>query len=124
MAIISFDKDTLIDYVPGYGGNRESENPCVVTLKYVPYARVQHYSKILSTKTSGIRDNADIIEAGHAVQAKQFTDSVDKISNFFIDSREVTGANEFYECADTELILEIIKAMENSQKLSEGQLKN
>ena len=27
MAIISFDKDTIIEYVPAYGGNRNSETP-------------------------------------------------------------------------------------------------
>ena len=43
MAIISFGKDTLIDYVPEYGSNKDSDNPCVVRLRFVPYAKVLEY---------------------------------------------------------------------------------
>ena len=50
MAIISFDKDMIIDYVPAYGGNRDSDDPCIVRLKFVPYSKVQHYAKLLSAR--------------------------------------------------------------------------
>ena len=123
MAIISFNKDTIIEYVPAYGGNRESENPCVVRLKYVPYSRVQHYAKILSARAKNLNNASKVTEAGQEIQRKQFVENVEGVSGYFIDEKEVTDASEFYDTADTELITEIIRAMESQSKLSEGQRK-
>ena len=124
MAITSFDPDTLIDYVPNYAGNRGSDDPCLVSLKFVPYARVQHYARLIAAKQKGSADATKLTEVSQEIQKKQFVESVDKISGFFIGDREVTDSDEFYETADTELIVEIIKAMESQQRLTEGQRKN
>ena len=40
------------------------------------------------------------------------------------ESARVTEPDEFYDTADTELVIEIIRAMESQQLLSEGQRKN
>lgn len=122
MAIISFSKDTIIDYVPEYGGNRDSENPCVVRLKFVPYSKVQEYSKIISAKAKG--DMSKAADISREIQKRQFCESVDSVSGFSVDGCEVTTSDEFYEHAPTELVYEIIRAMESSAKLSEGQRKN
>ena len=124
MAIISFDKDTIVEYVPAYGGNRNSDVPCVVRLKFVPYSRVQHYARIISAKTKGLSNNEKVPEIVQEIQKKQFTESVESVSGYFIGDREIADPSEFYETADTDLILELIKAMESQQKLSEGQRKN
>ena len=124
MALISFDKDTVIDYIPTYGGNRDSDNPCIVRMKYIPYSRVQHYGKLLAAKAKNVNDASKVAEAGQEIQRKQFTDSVESISGYSINAREVTTAEELYDTADTDLILELIRAMESQQRLSEGQRKN
>ena len=124
MAIVSFDKDTVIDYIPSYGGNRESDDPCIVRLKFVPYSRVQHYSRVIAARTKGISNPSKVAEISQGVQRKQFVESVDSIAGYFIDDREVVEADEFYDTADTDLILEVIQAMESQSKLSEGQVKN
>lgn len=125
MAIIGFDKDALVDYVPEYGGNRDSDDPCVVRLRFVSYSRVQHYSRLIALKNKDTRsDTMKAIEAAQAVQKKQFVENVESISGYFVNGREVTDPAEFYESADTDLILEIIKAMESSARLTEGQRKN
>ena len=124
MAIESFDPANLIDYVPAYAGNRGSDDPCVVSLKFVPYARVQHYARLIAARQRNAADPVKLTEVSQEIQKKQFVESVDKVSGFFIEGREVTEANEFYETADTELIIEIIQAMESQQKLTEGQRKN
>jgi len=125
MAIISFDKDALIDYAPEYGGNRDSENPCIVRLKFVPYSKVQHYSRLIALKNKDAKSDATkAIEGAQVIQKKQFCESVESVSGFFVAGREVTDPAEFYESADTDLILEIIRAMESSAKLTEGQRKN
>jgi hypothetical protein len=125
MAIISFDRDTLIDYIPAYGGNRDSADPCVVRLKFVPYSKVQEYSRILASRaSSGTGDAVKTVNLTQTVQRQQFIDNVASVSGYYIGEREVSDPEEFYDSADTELVTEIIRAMENIHKLSEGQRKN
>lgn len=124
MAIISFDPDTLVDYVPEYAGNRNSTEPCVVSLKFIPYSRVQHYARLIAARGNGVGDAVKLTEVSQEIQKKQFVESVDKICGYLVGEREVTNPDEFYETADTELVIEIIKAMESQQRLSEGQRKN
>ncbi len=124
MAIISFDRDTLIDYMPAYGGNRDSVDPCVVRLKFVPYSRVQEYSRLLAARAGGAGDAAKTVNLTQSVQRKQFVENVSSIEGYYIGEREVTDPEEFYDSADTELVTEIIRAMENIHRLSEGQRKN
>lgn len=124
MAIISFDPDALVDFVPEYGGNRDSDSPCVVRLRFVPFSRVQHYSRLIASRTKGVNDPVRTTEVGHEVQKKQFTESVESVENYYVGSREVTDPGEFYETADTDLVMEVIKAMESQSRLTEGQKKN
>ena len=124
MAIVSYDKDTLIEYVPAYGGNRESADPCIIRMRFVPFSKVQEYSRILAARAKGAADQARVSELTHEVQKRQFCESVESISGYFIGGREVTTAEEFYATADTELVVEVIRAMESQSKLSEGQRKN
>jgi len=124
MAIISFDRDAVVDYIPAYGGNRDSDSPCVVRLRFVPYSRVQHYSRMIAVRTRGVTDPEKVAEATHAVQRRQFVDSVESVDNYFVGEREVSDPEEFYDTADTDLVIEIIKAMESHARLTEGQRKN
>ena len=124
MAIISFDPEEAVDYIPEHSDNRDSDEPCVVSLKFVPYSRVQTYSRMIAAKTKGVSNPKKITEITQGIQRKQFTDSVEKVSGYSVGGKEVADAGEFYDTADTDLIVEIIKAMESSQKLSEGQRKN
>lgn len=124
MAIISFDRDTVIDYAPGYAGNRDSMEPCIVRLKFVPYSKVQHYARLIAARTKGVSDQTRITELTQEIQKKQFVDSVESISGYYVENREVTDPAEFYETADTDLVIEIVRAMESMSKLNEGQRKN
>lgn len=124
MAIVSFDRDEVIDFVPAYGRNRENTDPCVVRLRYIPFSRVQFYSRMIASKTKGINDPLKAAEISQSVQKQQFVDSVESVSNYYVGNREVTDAGEFYETADTDLVIEIIQAMESISRLSEGQRKN
>lgn len=125
MALISFDKDTVVDYMPAFGGNRKSDDPCIVRMRFVPFSRVQHYNSILAARNKEMQGDPEAMnEVGNTIQKKQFVENVEGISGYFIGEREVTEPGEFYEVADKGLIYEILVAMENSQKLSEGQRKN
>ena len=124
MAIISFSKDTVIDYVPAYGGNRESPDPCVVRLRFVPYAKVQEYSRIIAARLKGTSDQTRASDAVAEVQKRQFIENVVEVSGFLVDGQEVKDASEFFNHATTDLIYEVLKAMEDSARLTEGQRKN
>lgn len=124
MAIISFDRDSILDYIPEYGGNRESADPCVVTLRFVPYSRVQEYSRLLAARTRGVADPVRVAELTQHVQKKQFVENVEAVSGYFVGDRKVISPGEFFETADTDLVLEVIGAMESMSRLTEGQRKN
>lgn len=124
MAIVSFDRDSLIDFIPAYGGNRDSADPCIVRLKFVPYAKVQEYSRLLAGKTRSVADPEKVAELTQSIQKKQFVESVESVSGFSVNGREITDPAEFYGAADTELVLEILRAMESAHRLTEGQRKN
>lgn len=124
MAIISFDRDSTVDYVPEYGGNRESCDPCIVRLRYVPYSKVQHYSRLIAARTKGISDQSRMTEITQEIQKKQFVENVESISGYYIGAREVAEPSDFYDTADTDLVFELIRAMESISRLSEGQRKN
>lgn len=122
MAIEFFDPNTPLDYVPAFANNRESTEPCVVKLKYVPYVKMLTYERLIIEKTKG--DRTKVGEVLPEVQKKQFLDSVENVSGFFVGKRAVTDPDEFYEVADSALIVEIIRAMENPCFLKEGLLGN
>lgn len=123
MAIISFDRDFAVDYMPAYAGNRESDNPCVVRLKFVPYAKVQEYGRLLAIKAKAAGQEK-LGEIGRDMQKRQFIENVESVSGYYVGSREVTDASEFYDTAPADLIFEVLKAMADSAKLNEGQRKN
>ncbi|MBI5344765.1 MAG: hypothetical protein HZB83_05435 [Deltaproteobacteria bacterium] len=93
-------------------------------LKFVPYSKVQEYARLISLRTKGAQDQSKTAEAAQAVQKKEFVENIDSISGYYVGEREVTDAAEFYETADTDIVIEIIRAMESSQRLTEGQRKN
>lgn len=124
MSIVSFDKESVVDYIPEYGGNRESSDPCVVSLRFVPYSRVQEYSRLLAARARGVADPMKVAELSQHVQKRQFVENVENVSGYFVGATKVTNPGEFFDTADTDLVLEVIRAMESTSRLTDGQRKN
>lgn len=124
MSIVSFDKESVVDYIPEYGGNRESSDPCVVSLRFVPYSRVQEYSRLLAARARGVADPVKVAELTQHVQKRQFVENVENVSGYFVGVTKVTNPGEFFDTADTDLVLEVIMAMESTSRLTDGQRKN
>ncbi|HAS53457.1 MAG TPA: hypothetical protein DCS42_04620 [Nitrospiraceae bacterium] len=124
MAIITFDKDDVIEYVPV--SERNSENPTVVLMKHVTFAVAQKYQKMIAAQVKGMGgfNPEKIAENTRMIQKKQFCENVIGVRNFFVKGREISTSAELYEAADSKLIIELINAMEDSARLTEGQLKN
>lgn len=126
MAIVSFSKDSVVNYAPAYGGNRESKDPCVVGIRFTPHGKVQEYSRLIAARGKGIADGdaERRLEVSHEVQRKQFVENIAYVSGFMVDGREITDAGELYDHAPVALVYEILAAMQDSSTLSEGQRKN
>lgn len=124
MGITLFTKGQEIDYVPQYGGNRDSCDPAIVRLKYIPYEMVLAYGRQIAARTRVLKDQSKAIEVTHEIQKKEFLENVVSVSGFKADGAELTTAADLWEHAPTELINELILAMEDAAKLSEGQRKN
>lgn len=124
MAITLFSKSQEIDYIPQYGGNRDSRDPAIVRLKYVPYEMVLAYGRQIAGRTRVLKDQTRAVEVTHEIQKKEFLENVALVSGFHVEGKEIVTAEDLWEHAPTELINELILAMEDAAKLSEGQRKN
>lgn len=123
MAIISYDPDEVVDYIPE--SERGSEDPCIISMTFVSYAKMKKYSELLSQKTKGFRITDERMQQKQGeVQEKQFCDNIKEVKNFLVKGKEIKTAEELYANASQALITELIRAMEDNAKLTEGQLKN
>lgn len=124
MGIASFSRNTVIDYVPAYGGNRKSKEPCVIGLRFASVEKVHEYRRVLAAETRHMRNPEEIAEASQAMQKKEVLENIEFIKGFYVDGQEVTGKEDFYRHASSALIEEIAMAIESSAILTEGQRKN
>ena len=126
MARIIQDENEIIEYIPE--ADRGDDDPLVVKMKFCPYGRVKYYSTMIGRRSKGIKNMERLAEVQREVQKQQFTDNVVEVENFFVmkgkKKTAVTDAAEFYDKAPADLIYEIIGAMEDDSKLTEGQKDN
>ncbi|WKZ34014.1 MAG: hypothetical protein QY316_06350 [Thermodesulfobacteriota bacterium] len=120
MAIEVFSPDVAIEYIPEYGKNRESDKPCIVKLRYVPFVKSQEYSRLIAARLGQGAPREKVTEVSQAVQKRQFFDNVVSTSGFFVDGKEITTVEGLWEHAPSELVHEIVTAMESALKLKEG----
>ena len=131
MAIIAFDPDEILEYIPEC--DRDSKDPCIVKMKYLPVGRSKQYAKRVEQLSSGLNKGGKNFHEKvggieRRVQKEQFTDNVVSVEGFYImkagKKKKITDPAEFYESADVGLIAEIISSMQDSGKLEEGQQSN
>lgn len=114
-------KETVIEFIPE--AQRGEDDPLTVDILYCPNEVVQHYSSIVDRRTKNNRKN--ITSVLREVQQKQFLDKVKRVRNFVnLKGEPVTDIKDFFDTCDFKLIEEIIIAMEDAVKLTEGQIKN
>jgi len=123
MAIIGLRKGQIIPYVPEADRMNDTD-PCTVHIRYVPNAVVQDGARKIAASLKNANDPKLLMAVQQAAQKRQFIDNVVSIENYSIGDQAITTAEEFYEVADVALIQEIIRAMENADRLTEGQRKN
>jgi len=100
-----------IDFVPAYAGNREDENPLIVTITPLSRGEADKYTrrvKYFQRPGSKGEWDSNVLD----VQKKQFVDNVKGVSNF-IDSETdemIKDIGRFYDEAPHALIEEILDA--------------
>lgn len=122
MALHLFSPDSIIEYVPEYGKNRESDPPCVIKLKFVPFVKTQEYARLLAARTRhyATSDKSGAIIASQEIQKRQFIENIVSVSGFLVNEKEITTPEELWENAPAGLVYELVSAMEDSQKLRAG----
>jgi radical SAM superfamily enzyme with C-terminal helix-hairpin-helix motif len=120
MAIQVFSPEEVLEYIPEYGKNRESESPCVVRLHYVPFVKTQEYARLISARSKHETDKARLAEIYQDVQKRQFLDNIVSISGFTVDGKEITTPSALWEFSAAGLIYELIAVMESPIKIREG----
>lgn len=124
MGIVSFCKDTIIDYVPEYGDNRKEDNPTIVGLRFISFGDARENAKLVAAKTKHSDSPEKSMGISQALQKEKFLKSIEYVKGYSVDGKEVTDTGQFYLSAPGELIFEILQAQECSHRLDKGQLKN
>lgn len=123
MAIISFDPDVSVKYVPKIDRkNIDKEDVFYVDIKFVTQSKVDVYRSEISRKSEDQKLSV-IADVMRAVQKKQFINNVVGVHNYKVGEKEIKTSKDFYDSADSGLIEEILKAMEDFSVLSAGQKK-
>jgi len=122
VGIIGFTPDMVIEYVPEYGDNRRSKSPCVVGLRYVPYAKGHEYEKRRARRSTHVKGSLRLSAITREVQKQRFIENVVFVKGVFIGNREITDVAEFYDMAPRALVEEILKAGADARMLLAGAL--
>lgn len=132
MAIISFDKNLSIPYVPKCDReNMGKDDVCVVWLKTSSQGNSDliRARGLRKTKAAGIKlENGEIDNAILTAEMKQlFIENVGKIENYTIltedGERAVKDSAELYEVAEPDFVVDILTAIQKKSVLDEGQKK-
>ena len=129
MALICFNENLEISYVPKYGGNRKSQEQAIIGIKPLNNDGSIEFTRALSIKLEKCEDDIERDLVGKEMARQTFIDHIGKISgcqymNEKNELTEITAADELYDHGPRGLINEISLAIENSSVLFEGQLKN
>ena len=125
MAIIGFNPDEIIEYIPKCERAFVAKDPdkvCSFGISHIPHTQVLTYSQLISKKSN--KQTPDVVGQVLAdSQKSQFINHIKWVKNYVVDGKELKTAAEVYEVADSDLIHELITAMETRSVLSEGQKK-
>lgn len=123
MAIISFDPDVTVKYVPKVDRkNIDEKDVFYVDMKFVTQSKVGTYRSMISRRSEGEKLSV-IADVMRDVQKKQFIENITGVHNHSVGDKETKTSEELYKNGDSGLIEELLKAMEDFSTLSAGQKK-
>lgn len=129
MALMSFKRGIVVDYVPSYGGNRQHKEKTVIGIRPMNNDGAIDFMSDLDKKLVDCGDEKEKAQVSKEIAKQTFIEHVAYVKNYQVADEkggviEVTTGEALYSDASKALINEISFAIENSSRLSEGQIKN
>lgn len=123
MALIRFDKDKIVPYIPIQ--ERREKDPLVVHIKYVPAVVHDEYFMRLGLDLENVMDPEQKAKISQSHDKSMFVKQVAKVENFLgDDGNPIDDIAEFYDSIDYSLRQELLIAMRDQGRLTRGQRKN
>lgn len=129
MAIMSFKKGIIVDFVPAYGGNRQDKIKTIIGIKPMNNDGAIDFMDSQTRKLLEGENDNEKAQISKEIAKQAFVDHIAYVKNYdVVDENDkkvkITTGEALYNDASKALINEITFAIENSSRLTEGQLKN
>jgi len=120
--MLDFKKEDWVTYMPAYGGNRDSEDPMTVEIHPLSFGETAKYTDAVHVKQKG-RGHMETNTS--KVTRRQLVENVRNPRNVIgISGQVVETSAQLHDDTPTDLVKEIINAIEDITTLSEGEVKN
>lgn len=122
--MLNLQKPEWVLYTPAYNGNRDSDDPMTVEIHPLSHGEVVKYTdSIHAQQRPGFK--GQIQSNASSVQRRQFKDNIRDPKNIIgLSGSPVTTAEQLYDDVPFDLVKELIDAMEDISRLSDGEIKN
>lgn len=120
--MILLKEGALIDYI--LIAHRDMEDPPSFGVKYVPNKKSDFYSAEMQKKTMRTRNQDILAHIPQNMQRKQFMENIAYVKGYEDESGKALSVENFYDMAPAADVQELIRAMEDGTKMSEGDRKN
>lgn len=120
--MLNFEKEDWVTYMPAYGGNRDSDTPMTVEIHPLSFGETAKYTDAVHVKQ---RSRGHVETNTSKVTRRQVIDNVRNLLNVIgISGKAVETAAQLYDDTPSDLVKEIINAIEDISILTEGEVKN
>lgn len=124
MGLNLYSRDKVIDYVPKWNGNRESDDPFVIKLRFLNYNEIVAVQRQIRTASAKAKNQAKKEDVLLDVQTQMLRDNIVGFENVCVDGQPIETVDQFMDNCIEALVEEIADAMTNITKLTEGERKN
>ena len=125
MGLDLYSRKKEIEYVPKWNGNRESDDPFFVKLRFLNQNECLAIQREVRRKVKLAKGPEKKNQVIFEEQEKMLRENIAGFSeNVLIDGRPIGSVKEFLENNIEELMEELADAMVNFNKMTEGERKN
>lgn len=120
--MLDFKKEDWVTYMPAYGGNRDSDDPMTVEIHPLSFAETAKYTDAVHVKQ---RARGHMETNTSKVTRRQIVENVRNPQNVIgISGNRVETSAQLHDDTPSDLVKEILNAIEDISTLTEGEVKN
>lgn len=120
--MLNFEKEDWVTYMPAYSGNRDSDTPMTVEIHPLSFGETAKYTDAVHVKQKG---RGQVETNTSKVMRRQVVENVRNPLNVIgISGKKVETSAQLHDDTPSDLVKEIINAIEDISILSEGEVKN